>query len=57
MFKHSLDYLQKSSQSSSHVIVSNISDSELTDSQTLGLFISKFFMTPRFDHLSKVMLL
>jgi hypothetical protein len=29
----------------------------LTDSQTLGLFISKFCMTPRFDHLSKVMLL
>jgi hypothetical protein len=57
ILKHSLDYLQKSSQSSSQVTVSRISDSELTDSQTLDLFISQFCMTPRFNHLRKVMLL
>jgi hypothetical protein len=55
--KQSLDYTQIWSQSSSDFTVCPDSVSGLSDSQTLGPFISKFCMSPMLNYLSKVVLL
>jgi hypothetical protein len=57
MLKHSLDYLQKSSESSPYVTVNKISDSELTDNPTLSPSNSNLCTTLMPDVLNKVILL
>jgi hypothetical protein len=57
MLKHPRDHLRNGPQSSSHATEYPNSGFRQTDSPTLGAFISKYLMVPRYDLYSKVILL